>query len=294
MVPAHRSPPSESRSPTLMQASTIAQMMPSAAPESPMGWSTRGIWWLSTLGWALFVVGLWLPTYFYDWSRTQGADYAPYGIKGIYLAYLALLAGLALAVVFLFVPTQRPASWTASAPSEWIEQRLQMIGSKVRIYWSLSLVGLALMVIGLVFSAYVSLTWLNHPDAPDFTLAGTAVSFETWRAMAWALVGVGMVVALACYFRIGGYREATFAARVASTRAPGGQTYVSGAPMVSTPVGVNAPQIEALMRRIDGMLANLPEEVVGEFSKSPEADTYLKILGNAKAEALGPKKKSKK
>lgn len=280
IVPSPPAPTPEATSTVTTPAPAWSQVITTegtAAAQSTAAssWTTRGLPWLSALGWALFVLGLALPAYTYQWSADhEGATYALSGISGLYLAAALLVVGLALGIVFSFVPRAVPTPWSPNVTTEWLQAQMARLQQRSKLFRILTYVGLGLMVVGFTFASYVFNRKVQF-GGDTFNLATLTFDYATWAGIGFALAGAGLVLGLVFHFRIAGYREAARAAQAAAERVP--ETSTTG-PTEALPGGIHPDQVQSLMRRIDAMLANLPDEVVTEFSKSPEAETYLKIL----------------
>lgn len=291
MVPAtrkastRRTAPDSAPTPTATGAEAWTANPAAAAWEisKPMGaWTERGLPWAATIGWVVLVVGLFLPAYMYSWAVDNGADFEPFGIKGTYIAIAVILIGLGVGLAFTFLPAVRSVSWSATVPPQWVRVRLSELQRNQRIALVLTLVGVGLTAMGMMFAAWIHIQHLRADEgATEFTMAGSNLSFSTWAGIGYMVAVIGVVLDLVFYFRMGAYRETMWAARTALERAGVATPMGAGATFSGdVAAGVAGPQVQALMRRIDGLLANLPEDVVADFSKTPEADTYLRILGD--------------
>lgn len=262
--------PTESAEPVQTEAPALAA--------ATIVWEVRGLAWVATAGWALFFVALYLPTYMYAWALDNGTDYRVAGVNGTYLAALVALLGLALGIVFTFQP-RRASPWSPSVPSDWITQRAAALRARARILTVATIAGLAIAALGLLLAAYAGLLQIRAGAGEPVVLLGYSNAGSAWTGYGLGTAGLGLVVAAISYARCRAARETILAALVLASRPAHASGAGGGVPDdLALPPGTTRAHVEALMHRIDGLLATLPDEIVTEFSKSPEADTYLKLL----------------
>lgn len=287
MVPEAQLPKSPTA--TTWQAASAAEANPpmasaTGAAPSMEAWvnevkTTRGIMWASTLGWGLVVIGLLFEILALRWTVDNQVDYAPAGIRGIYIAVPMILIGLAVAITFRFVPAQRSTGLDPAAPPEAWARRSVWTWKQLQASRIAAWVGLGLMLLGLLLVAYVYKEYIPAaPEGTNYAPLGIEARFPVWIGIFSVIAGLGFVVWMASTFRTEGYWNA-FAASVAASMqsAPPPQAAETGS-ATGLPGSVTPAQVQSLLRKIDGLLAQLSDDVVSDFSKSPEADTYLKLL----------------
>lgn len=227
----------------------------------------------AAVGWIVGVAGLFLLAYTYYFGYTNGTAFAPAGVRGDYLAAAVLVIGLGVSILFSFLPARRAAGLGPDAQSPEIEAALRRSAHQVQAAQIVVAVGLSLAALGAVWIAY----WLRLAEADgalrQSSIAG--VAFPT-HFLGSPFVVVGLVLACFGWGRVGAARRGLNQAVVALLRALGGGP---SRPPSALPSGVTEEDVRKLMRRVDGLMAQLPDAAVTDFSKTPEADTYLKLLG---------------
>jgi hypothetical protein len=253
-----------------------------------------GLPWLANLGWGAAGFGLLLVAYSYSWAVANWPNnFEPLGVSGAIAGMILTFLGIMLGLVFSFVPTRT----TSTVLAEVAPPATDPVGDAQR-HWRtnriLSRVGAGVFLFGALLIAWVYRTNVIADEGVDtYSLAGLDLAWNTWAAVAGAIAVGGFAL-----WAFGGIQSSVQRRSLAAyLAAPTHQTAVAAAPPTPgewappspTPSaepasvrGVNEEELTALMRKIDAMLASLPDDVVAAFSKSPEADTYLKILSGKK------------
>lgn len=230
----------------------------------------RGLPILQAVGWVVTLVGfLLLVAAYYQAYRTDAIP-APAGIRLDYIAALLVFIGLATAITFAFVPPRSATGVTAEMTAQELEARASSAHQRVRTAQVLVGVGLGVMLIGLLWLFYWVRVGFLDGALRDSVVANYAVPTHYFGAI---LLLLGALIVFGFWGRVGAARNERAMAvmawqRAAAPSAPAAMSAVSDA------------ELQALMRRLDGLMAQLPDAAVTEFSKTPEADTYLKLLGS--------------
>lgn len=256
---------------------------------------------LAALGWGVFFVGLLLITYaYYDVYAANAESVLLFAgaIRYDVLGAILLILGLITAIISHFVPPRRPhgpqpqdppTAWVARADraARWVttHRTLSIIG------WILAGFGLTLSTVALYFS------WVNsNGGLVDYGITIGGRQFLYWR-IGVALAVFGLVLVVLTYTRIRNARDARQGYLLAALAAVDRQQIAQQAAQQTKETsaeeptnerspnkvaGVTEQDLHALMKRLDGLMANLPEEQVAEFANSPEAETYLNLLEAAK------------
>lgn len=261
-----------------------------AAVAAPTAATVRGLGWASTVGWALAAAGLALAAYSMRWSiQNWPRNFNPGGFSGLTLGIILFVLGAIAAVVFLLVPRARPSPWNPSAsPDAWRAR-----AAVARYYWTrsrrLSGIGLGLLLLALALIAYAYRAQIDAggPDSGDAPWFGLGLGYGEWGLVFLVVSLLGLFLWSALGVRANAYRLAHVAALAAEGATPDPPAVVESADATGEIAGVDREELVALMRRLDSLLAALPEETVASFSKTSEADTYLRIL-SAQASARPP------
>jgi len=137
-------------------------------------------------------------------------------------------------------------------------------------------VGMALTMLGLVWMVYwLRLSYLEETERRS-TLGGSDMATYF---IGVPLIVVGLFVLFFFLGRLGAARRTRNAAVLLMMRMQQGESGSPG-PSAAFSTGVSEQDVQDLMRRLDGLMAQLPDASVTEFSKTKEADTYLKLLGS--------------
>lgn len=238
-----------------------------------IGTTRRGNSELVGLGWAVVLIGLALLAGTYYWAVAYGDLFAPAGVRGDYIAAVLILIGFILGTVFVFLPTTRKVGLGTDASSQQIENLVRYTNGQVLLSQLLAGVGLALVMLGFVWMAY----WLRLSFVDDFEPRSSLAGLETATYVIGApLIILGFFILLFFLGRISTARRTRNAAVLLLVQKR------SGASLGNAAVGggVTEQEIQDLMKRIDALMAQLPDAAVTEFSKTKEADTYLKLLGS--------------
>ena len=281
MTPETAPVPATSTAPPQWEAvpePTPPQTAPAEAPTTPADeWvlrSTlrRGIPGLMILGWTVAFIGLAVLAFAYQRSYALGALYKVGGIRADYLGAAVLLVGVVVAAVFHFLPNKRPVGILPTAPSDEVEEQMRWTNGQVLLGQIMVGVGVGLGVLGMLWMV----GWLYA----SYTGAALRVSTVSRYEIPTHYIGavlflVGLLLAFLFLGRVGMARAARNLAVVAHHR---NVSAVSTA--MSLPGGVSEAEVRNLVKRLDGLMAKLPDDAVTEFSRTPEADTYLKLLGS--------------
>lgn len=236
----------------------------------------RGNSELAGLGWALLLIGTAVVAVTYHWGITYGNLFAPLGIRGDLVGGVLFVIGLIVALVFTFVPAEHRSGLGTDASDQDLENLVRYTNGQVLLSQILAGIGFALVVLGIMWMAY----WLRAGYLFDTDLRSTFAGMDTGTHMLGApLVMVGLLVLFFFLGRLSGARRARNAAVllwIAKRAAALAGTHGSG----TMSNGISEQQIQDLMKRLDGLMAQLPDAAVTEFSKTNEADTYLKLLGS--------------
>lgn len=223
-------------------------------------------------GWATAILGmLLLAVAYYRGYQTKVLP-APAGLRLDYIAAALLLIGIALAAVFAFAPSRSATGIRTDANDEDLRARAARAHQRLRTAQVLTGVGLGVVFVGLL--------WLFHWVRIGFLEGAFRQSaVRTYSVpthyFGAILVVLGLLILFAFWARVGPARRERAYAVLALKRSAA----ASAAP-ANTLSGVTEAELQALMRRLDGLMAQLPDAAVTDFSKSPEADTYLKLLGS--------------
>jgi len=239
-----------------------------------------GIPWLSNVGWALFAAGLAFAAYAYRWSYENYPDtYLIAGLQGDYYALAIVLVGLALAVTFLFLPSRRTKRSTLDETRRvgLLEEAKGLHSMHRGMAW----IGLVVFLLGVLLTPIVYRAAMRAgPPNDGYDFAGAHLTYDALAAIAGGVALLGLLLwllgamgVLHARKLIAAYEWTSAPSTPPSSRMPG-----VGLASPST-MGVTDEQVHALMQKVDTMLSTLPDEVVASFSKTPEADTYLKLLG---------------
>lgn len=224
------------------------------------------------LGWAVAIVGMLTLVIAYYQGYRSGVLPAPAGVRLDYIGAALAVVGVALAVTFAFVPSAASTGITLDATDEALRARAGRAHQRLRTAQILVGVSLGLVFIGLLWLLYWVRIGFLERALRQSAVGSYAVPTHYVGAI---LTLVGVVLLSAFWARLGPARAERAYAVVAlkRTAAPGGGPTGAAA-------SVTDPELQALMRRLDGLMAQLPDATVTEFSKTPEADTYLKLLGS--------------
>lgn len=260
-------PPAEASSSAFLAATPPMLEVPDAR-------GLRGNPLASQVGFALAALGLALVSYsFYYASTNYPANFNPGGLSGIRTGAGLFLLGAIVGILFLFVPASRPVPMP-------LDERTRAY--QLRVSRTMSGAGIGLTVLGLLVATAAYRSAMTAGVAPaDLAMAGMT---------AGELAAVGCVLALA-----GVVLWTAFGLRARAFGAPpmAGAAYTAMSPLADPMPGaapsssvahVTKEELHAMMRRIDSMLAGLPDEVVRDFSRSSEADTYLKLMRESEPE----------
>lgn len=258
----------------------------------------RGLLWASNLGWVVAGLGIAIIIYTFYWQVLNEPDtFAPGGVNGFYLGVGIFVIGLVAGITFILVPLAAEKAPVVDARG-WAE-RAEQSRTQWMTHRVLSYVGVALFLIGLAFTAWVYRENVaGGSETEALTVAGASATFTQWATVGLLLAISGILLWTFSGLQAGLHRKAVAgygaAARVPTHPAPAPVAPAPApvvAPVPATGVpgprgvlsnGVNEAEVRALMRRLDQMMATLPEEAVASFSKSPEAATYLKLLADKK------------
>ena len=241
-----------------------------------IGTTRRGNPELAGLGWALILMGTSLIALTYYWGITYGNLFAPLGVRGDLIGGVLLFIGLAVASVFTFVPAEHRVGLGPDASNEDLENLVRYTNGQVLLSQILAGIGFALVMLGVVWMAY----WLRAGYVDDADLRSTFGGIELGtHLLGMPLVAVGLLLLFFFVGRLSSARRARNAAVLlwVSKRAKTAGTSPFAGILSS---GVTEQQVQDLMKRLDALMAQLPDAAVTEFSKSSEADTYLKLLGS--------------
>lgn len=232
---------------------------------------TRGLPWASNAGWACAAAGLALAAY----AQRHEADHRSsftIGPVDVFLLGLFLgAAGVAVAVAFLATrravgPAPDAATWHGRE-----EEARARLGS-LRVF---AFVGIGLLLVGLLFVALVYRADARaDPPTSDLALGPLVQSFDRWAVMGVAVALVGSLLWLVL-----GIVEAVLRRYADACSAAASTTAGPGMNALAAASGVTDADVLALLQRLDGLLEQLPDGVVAGFAKTPEAGTYLKVLG---------------
>jgi uncharacterized protein YjeT (DUF2065 family) len=259
---------------------------PAAAPAQPgqaqsdehvkHATTRNGMPGLVALGTLLAILGVVIMLYTFYVGRSSGALPRPAGMRGDYVGILLLLIGVGIAGAFLFVPRGKAYGVAADASKEAIEQEIQTSGARLRLAQSMVGVGLGLVGIGLLWMLY----WVYVAYQEDRFRNSVIGPYEVpSHYFGGVLVLVGLMFMFYFWGSVAGARRRHNLAMVLLHRAPPVAAAAAAPPNVLSS-GVTELEVQNLVRRLDGLMAQLPDSSVTEFSKTPEADTYLKLLGS--------------
>lgn len=234
----------------------------------------RGMPGLVALGAVLAILGLVVMMYTLYSGRPTATLTRFAGIRGDYIGFVLLLIGIALAATFVFVPRQRPFGLPVNASLDDIEKEVRASQASLRLAQGLVGGGIGAVAIGLLWMLWWTYVAYLEGQFRDTIIGRYAVPTHYFGGI---LLLVGLMVTLFFLGGVGGARRRHNVAMVLLHRVPGPE---AGAPAPVAVAGVSAQDVQNLMRRLDGLMAQLPDATVTEFSKTPEADTYLKLLGN--------------
>ncbi|MFO1535233.1 MAG: hypothetical protein ABR586_06165, partial [Thermoplasmatota archaeon] len=207
------------------------------------------------------------------YGSQNGDLFRPAGIRGDLIGGVLVFVGLVLGVLFLFQPRRRPADLPVDPGSNELTEALRYENGQVLLAQILVGVGLAFLIIDALWTLY----WLRNDYLTDSSRESSlgGLSLPTYLALA-PLALIGSVIVFFFLGKLGASRRARNPALVAVMRRGSAADPAAKGALGS---GVTEPEVQALMKRLDGLMAQLPDSAVTEFSKSPEADTYLKLLG---------------
>ncbi len=244
-----------------------------------------GIGWLSHLGWGLAGAGLLLTAYSYWWRNENWPENLDVGgLGGDKLGLGLAVVGFVMGLVFIFAPWHRSTQFDANADSSvWsykaATSRYYFTASKI-----LSWIGAGLFLLGMLLASVILKAYT--PDKTDYEVGGQTASVNAWAGVFGALGVLGAFLWIAFAVRasshhaaLSGYAAAAARATPASVSMRAEMSESGATPAPAGAVGgVKDEDVVALMKKIDGLLASLPDDVVANFSKTPEAETYLKLL----------------
>lgn len=237
----------------------------------------RGSPELASVGWTLVLIGTALIAATYYWGVTYGNLFAPAGIRGDLIGTMLLIIGLIVAMVFMFLPKERNVGLTPDAPDQDVENLVRYTNGQVLVSQILAGVGFGLVLLGVVWMAY----WLRAAYVDDTDLRSTFGGMDTaTHFIGVPLSAIGLLILFFFLGRLSSARRARNAAVLLWIQRRSGAPKQSLAPSSVFSTGVTEQQVQDLMKRLDGLMAQLPDAAVTEFSKSNEADTYLKLLGS--------------
>jgi uncharacterized MAPEG superfamily protein len=246
-----------------------------------------------TFGWLLTLAGAALITYALYWTYINDTDEISSAVwAGAALAFV----GLIVATIFFFAPGNRAHGPPPSEGSGAFERRADSLRKRVAVWKATSAVGFGLLLVGVLLVGLGALSaWLDRVDLAETGFDAAGYFVRTHLAGA-AIAGLGFVLFVLTFPRISGEQEAERAyllAEVVQERAeelppaPAGslEPRLEHAARQAVPAArpaagldVDPEKVKALMRKIDALLAHLPEDQVSDFARSDEADTYLKLL----------------
>lgn len=243
------------------------------------GAQVRGIGWASNIGFGVAALGLALTIYSLWWAHDNyPSNYNPGGLSGSKTGAFLFFAGLVAGIAFIFLPMERATGFKTRAGREtWAlhldAARYLEFASRIVAY-----VGIGLTLLGLLLAAYIASIWATaNPSQNTLNFLGTTTSFSYWVTTFLILAVAGgflwavfWVRANAYFYALQGFAAAS---QTGGSTSEGSAKAQEGAPYAQS-------ELHALMKRLDGMLSNLPEDQVAAFSKSREAETYLKILSS--------------
>lgn len=234
----------------------------------------RGTPWLVVLGTLVALLGITAMLYTFYLGQGRSSLPRPGGIRGDYIGVILLLIGIAIVGTFLFVPPRRNFGLAVNATRDDIEQEIRSSKAKLRMAQTWVGLGMALVSIGLFWMLYWTFVAYLENGFRNSIVSRYEVPTHYFGAV---VALVGLLFALYFLGSVGGARRRHNLATVLLHRAPA--TPATAAPNLLS-VGVSETEVQNLMRRLDGLMAQLPDAAVTEFSKTPEADTYLKLLGS--------------
>lgn len=270
-------PETQTWTPTRPEPATDAPSVPADVHAAATTQTGMPAW--AHLGWALMAAGLALATYSLNWAVNNYPDnFNPGGVSGINVGIVLSLLGIVVGATFSFVPNNKPVA--APGPGAEAVAAAQRHHGAYNLSRAMSLVGVGLTALGLVLTAYVFREQIlgGGPAVESLSLAGVAADIGTWVGVWMALALSGFIVWLVFGSLAQGHQDATAAWVAASGARPASGD--SGTADDATAGGVSEAELKALMRRIDELLATLPDDTVSAFSQTKEADTYLKLLGD--------------
>ncbi|MBI2078112.1 MAG: hypothetical protein HYT80_07050 [Euryarchaeota archaeon] len=232
----------------------------------------RGIPGLMVLGWTVAFLGLLVLAFAYQRSFDLGSLYKVGGIRADYLGAAIFLLGAITAAVFHFLPGRRPVGILPTAPRDEVEGQVRWANGQVLMGQIMVGGGVGLGILGMLWMV----GWLYLSYTGSALRVSTVSKYEVpTHYIGAVLLLLGLLLAFLFLGRVGMARAARNLAVVAHQRgAPG----VSGP--AALPGGVSEAEVRNLVKRLDGLMAKLPDDAVTEFSRTPEADTYLKLLGS--------------
>lgn len=240
---------------------------------------TTGMPLWSHVAWLVGALGLALTAYSYWWRNENWPDnFNPGGISGIQLGAGLFLLGLVAGLILVFVPWRKPADYDPGAGGDLWTAKAAVSHAYWRTSQILSWIGAGMAGLGLLLAVYAYSRY--SPENPNITLLGGLSTVSNWGAAFLGFAAVGGILWVAFAVRSASHREA-LAGYVAAQHGHGG-ALPSGPTMAPPagpgPAGVRPEELTALMKKVDGLLAALPDDVVSAFSKTKEAETYLKLL----------------
>jgi hypothetical protein len=239
----------------------------------------RGVPWLVALGTILALLGLvvLLYSYYAAYNAGSGDLPAPAGLRGDYLAAILVAVGLGIAVTFLFVPSNKAYGLGPAASREQWQEEAKLAQSALRMAQLFVGIGIGLITMGLLWMVYF--VYLGYTDGQMRSTSLAGRDLPTFY-LGGILLVLGLLVVMFFWGSVAGARRRENLAVVAlirtEVRAP-----APGVLAAALPAGVTEAEVQALMKRLDGLMAQLPDAAVTEFSKTSEADTYLKLLGSS-------------
>jgi hypothetical protein len=230
---------------------------------------------LASLGWTLVLLGLAVLAATYYWGVAYGNLFAPAGIRGDLIGGVLVLLGLIIGLLFLLLPRNKAAGLGPDASVQQIEDLVRYTNGQVLLSQILAGIGVGLAMVGLIWMTY----WLRLSYLEDTELRTSLGGSD----LATYFIGVPLIVLglfVLFYFvgRLSAARRSRNVAVLLMVRMHQGAPALTSNAMLST--GVAEQEVQDLMKRLDGLMAQLPDAAVTEFSKTKEADTYLKLLGS--------------
>ena len=224
------------------------------------------------VGWGVALLGLVVVAFAYHQSIGFNSIYKVGPVRGDYLGGMLVGLGVIIAGVFHFIPGRRAVGLAANAAQEDIEREVRYTNGQVLLDQILVGVGLGLIILGFAITIY----YLKESYAFGSALESTRFGINYLSYYVGIVpVMIGAALGSFCLGRLGMARRARNLAVVAHQRSPAA---LPGGGLM--PGGISEMEVRSLVKRLDGLMARLPDDAVTEFSRTPEADTYLKLLGS--------------